>query len=123
MNEIRPNLALRIDPQATREARLRPVGIDEILKKPVSKVEKGGTAVLQRASGPTVAEYFSRWIKEQEALARKAQLRDYRRHFRISIREALGGIALSDLRASDVRGFQADLLMRGKSVKYVRRTL
>lgn len=94
--------------------------IDEILKKPVVRTERVERAVSQHGSGPTIAEYFTSWIKEQEPLARKAQLRDYRRHFRIYIRPALGDIALSELRASDVRGFQADLLMRGKSVKYVK---
>jgi len=94
--------------------------IDEILKKPTRRPDNAEIAAHQRGTGPTVSEYFTGWIKEQEALARKAQLRDYRRHFRIYIHQALGGIPLSELRASDVRGFQADLLMRGKSVKYVK---
>jgi integrase len=97
--------------------------IDEILKAPSpanAPSESRGQRGPGEPAGPTVADYYLGWIKEQEPLARKAQARDYRRHMRGYILPAIGNIPLSTLKASDVRGLQADLLARGLSVKYVR---
>ena len=74
-------------------------------------------------SGPTVADYSQTWIAERTPLVRKAQARDYRRHFRSYIIPGLGTVALGALRPADVRGLQSDLLGRGLSVKTVKNVL
>lgn len=74
-------------------------------------------------AGPTVRSYYETWIKEQLPLSRKAQVRDYRGHMRRYILPALGKLGLAELKPSDVRGFQAELLSKGLSVKYVRNIL
>jgi integrase len=58
----------------------------------------------------TVASYFREWIATKKALVRKAQLRDYDRHFRRYILPRLGGVPLSELRPRDIRGLQSELL-------------
>lgn len=73
--------------------------------------------------GPTVSDYFHRWLEERTPVIRKAQARDYRRHLGSWVVPTLGDVALADLRASDVRGLQAELLGKGLSVKYVKNIL
>ncbi len=67
-----------------------------------------------------MGEYFALWIEEQVPLVRKAQLRDYRRHLGRYVLPVLRKVLLADLKASDVRGLQSELLSQGLSVKYVR---
>jgi integrase len=73
-----------------------------------------------RPAGPTVSDYFEDWVAQQAAVVRKAQARDYRRHLTGYVLPILGRMLLSDLKASDVRGLQIELLSRGLSVKYVK---
>lgn len=132
-----------LDDTAENRIRLRPMAklvgaaiqagrttkeIDEILGH-ASAVERVRVPVPANDAGPTVAEYYRRWIKEQEPLVRKAQLRDYRRHIADMVLPTLGPIPLSDLKPSDVRGLQSELLSRNSlrletpkrlSVKYVK---
>jgi len=70
--------------------------------------------------GPTVRSYYRRWIVEQTPLVRKALARDYRRHLEGYVLATLGELYLADLKPSDVRALQADLLTRGLSVKTVK---
>jgi hypothetical protein len=72
---------------------------------------------------PTVGEYYVQWLREQIPAIRKAQARDYRRHVGAIVVPRLGAMRLADLRPSDVRGVQAELLESGLSVKYVRNIL
>ena len=61
---------------------------------------------------PTVAEYYERWIREQLPVVRRAQARDYRRHLTRYVLPILGKKLLAELRPSDVRGLQAELLQQ-----------
>ena len=82
-----------------------------------------GAASPTTLSGPTIADYSETWIAERTPLVRKAQARDYRRHFRSYIVPGLGTVSLSALRPADVRGLQSDLLGRGLSVKTAKNVL
>lgn len=68
------------------------------------------------AGTSTVRSYYESWIREQLPLVRRAQARDYQRQMRRYILPVLGEIALSELRPADIRGFQAELFAKGKSV-------
>lgn len=71
------------------------------------------TAVAASADlGPTLEQYYKAWLPEQNASARPAQARDYKRHFDDYIIPTLGPIPLAELRAKDVRALQAELLAR-----------
>jgi integrase len=72
------------------------------------------------SAGPTVGGYYKTWIADQLPVVRKAQARDYRRHLIGYIIPTLGDMMLADLKPSDVRGLQAELLSRGLSVKFVK---
>ena len=74
-------------------------------------------------SGPTVASYYEQWIAEQRPVIRKAQARDYTRHFGRYLLPAFGKITLSELKPADVRGLQAELLSKKLSPKYVKNIL
>jgi integrase len=71
-------------------------------------------------AGPTVCEYYKSWIADQLPVVRKAQARDYRRRVTGYVLPTLGDMMLADLKPSDVRGLQAELLSRGLSVKFVK---
>ena len=70
--------------------------------------------------GPTLADYAKNFIAQRTPVVRKAQARDYRRHLLRYVVPVLGHSLLTEMRASDVRGLQAELLSRGLSVKYVK---
>ncbi|MBP1688837.1 MAG: integrase family protein [Deltaproteobacteria bacterium] len=88
------------------------------------------TPLPNTPTGPTVAEYYSSWIKEQIPVVRRAQARDYRRHLIRYVLPILGKVPLAELRASHVRGLQAELLeqevrrrdgsVKKRSVKHVK---
>jgi len=96
--------------------------VDQVIGRPApsSTAAAAKRPAPPEPSGPTVAEYFARWLEEQTPVVRRAQARDYRRHLRRNVLPVLGKLPLADLKASDVRGLQADLLAQGKSPKYVR---
>jgi hypothetical protein len=79
---------------------------------------------LTASTGPTLARYVREHFLpyNQPPRVRKAQARDYRRHFTIVI-ERLGDVPLATLAPVDVHGLQAELLNRGLSVKYVKNIL
>jgi len=88
------------------------------------------TPLPNTPTGPTVAEYYASWIKEQIPVVRRAQARDYRRHLIRYVLPILGKVPLAELRASHVRGLQAELLeqevrrrdgsVKKRSVKHVK---
>ena len=79
-----------------------------------------GESAAPPALGPTLAEYAENFIAQRTPVVRKAQARDYRRHLLRYVVPILGHGLLGELRPSDVRGLQAELLSRGLSVKYVK---
>lgn len=76
--------------------------------------------------GVTVAEYFIRWIDLQNVTLRKGQRVDYRRHIEKYVLPTLGALPMADIRLSDIRGLQLELLNRktrkgnNLSVKFVK---
>jgi len=87
--------------------------IDAIIAAPRGRrpPEMSAPAAMETpTTGPTVREYYEAWIREQAAVVRPHQLRDYREQMRSHILEALGKIPLSELRPAHVRGLQAELL-------------
>src|SRR5689334_1156563 len=77
--------------------------IDEIIGRP-TPTEVAQTHDVQTPavdSGPTIASYFEAWLAEQTLLVRKAQARDYKRHFEGYLIEPLGKIPLGELKPAD----------------------
>jgi hypothetical protein len=94
--------------------------IDAIIGLPASGGAPEVVIPPTAPSGPTLADYYKVWIAEQTPLVRKAQALDYRRHLTCYVLPALGRMPLAALKPSDIRALQAELLTRGKSVKYVK---
>lgn len=96
------------------------IGSDDAVEDGVTQEQPIEKARARSATEPNVRSYYESWIEQQIPVVRRAQARDYKGHMRRYILDALGDVPLSELRASDVRGFQAELLAKGKSVKYAR---
>jgi hypothetical protein len=63
----------------------------------------------------TLRTYYARWIADQvPPRVRRAQARDYRRHFIGYILPLLGDVPLADLKQSDVVGLETELLTTGR---------
>ncbi len=66
----------------------------------------------QQDRGPTLRRYYEMWIATVAPVVRKALARDYRRHFDGYILPRLGDVLLENLRPTDIRGLQAELLTK-----------
>ena len=105
-------------------------GIDQILVRSYAKAPSSASPAAPSATdGETLEQFYERWIPQQELLVRKGQRLDYHRHLERYVLPILGPKQLADLRTSDTRGLQAELLARkskrsaeGKrlSVKFVK---
>lgn len=71
----------------------------------------------QSGEGENVADYYARWYAHRRLTARPEQAKKYRLHFLRKILPIVGDVAMADLNAEQVRGFQAYLLGR-HGVKY-----
>ncbi|MFN8544618.1 MAG: hypothetical protein U0807_10510 [Candidatus Binatia bacterium] len=120
-----------LDDTAENRARLAPLcsTVGVVLKKgrdPISTLrsyfarpEREPDQAMSR--GPTLAEYLRESFLpyNRPPQVRKAQARDYVRHGKI-IARLVGHVSLTDLTPAIIRGLQAELFARGRSVKYVR---
>lgn len=91
----------------------------------IDMILSGGERPKPIIKGVTVAEYYERWIDVQNATLRKGQRTDYRRHIRNYVLPILGPLPMADLKLTDIRSLQAELLSPrpGKKklgVKYVK---
>jgi hypothetical protein len=67
---------------------------------------------------PTVGEYFDSWIEGKiEPLFRRAQVRDYKQHFRAYILPKFKDMRLLAIGTGELTDFQIQLIRQGLAVK------
>lgn len=84
--------------------------IDAVLAQLV--VTPASVGIVAMPAVVTIRTRYPDWLREQAPLIRPALARDYTRHFKYILALPIADIPLSELRAKDVRGMQAELLTR-----------
>ena len=79
---------------------------------------------LNVEESPTVNEFYTTWIERQvPPLVRPSRARDHRQAFNRHILPRFGNVSLKDVKTSELRAYQAELLKSGLKVKTVRNIL
>ena len=87
-------------------------------------LDKYNKGKLDIGGGPTVLEYYERWIKtKQPPLVRKSASDGYRQQFSGYLLSEFGSILLATIHVGRLSAFRAKLLERGLSVKTCRNVL
>src|ERR1051325_4001572 len=84
----------------------------------LDKYHKGKLGI---GTGPTVGEYYERWIKtKQPPLIRQSAMKDYAQHFTCYVLPSLSRARLTEIYVATLTGFRDDLLRTGRSLKTAR---